>query len=472
MPELKNQWTGMHMRGELVIVAETLDLLVGKLLKPEYAQVNQAFSKDWWKDIPATDMQYKPLALDVDSFQINIRNDSIYSLAVQENIKTSELNILKGIVSQLTTDLAAINEIRNNGNQLLESEGNQANYRVMESTVNGECETLYDVVRSPKYMHNQQSYKRPASVDVSKKQFLYEVIKTKNFDNCREIPVYRVSDNVANPTWADNGIEKSSETRMMLYGSSPEDYTIQLSETVDQIIIRPSKLVRDQLSVVSKVSLMLIEVDSKIEPVQTRDLVNIGNIVFTQPESPIAAEQYEERLMSNYLKRGNDKLNHDRPRRHIETDSEDEEKDYVPKMSKFVQYERKLKEDLTALEKVRQLLNEMSRELHKTEDILKDGTLNKFIILSNIIRFQLTESQIVELYRQLLIEDKARNDITQTIFRDAVADSGSNDAVRALIDLIVSGDLQGEEAAQVIATWPKSIRVLNEDLQKKIFVSI
>lgn len=469
MPELKNQWTGVNMRGRLMIFAQTPDLLVGRLIDSQRAQVDQEMTSDWWRNISTTNLDYEQLELNVEHFQLRLRNDSVVSISVHQEMNISELNILKGIVSQLSVDLSAINEIRNSKNQLLESDGTQATYRVMEATVNGDCETLYDIVRSPKYLNNIQTYQRPDKVALTNEQMAYEVVKTKNFDNCRELPVYAVSDSVINPKWTDNGIEKSSEARMMLYGSSQDDFTMQSSETVDQIVIRPISMDRDQITVVSKVSLHLESVDQTVLRMPA-DLLNVGNLVYTAHRTPIPREQLEE-LVSHRYGEGNEKTQHNRPRRYVASQEDYDDEESTRKISsKFVQNERKL--TLSGLDKVQRLLNEMENELRNPTEITKAGTLNKFIISSNIVRFELTKEEILQLYRQLLNEERQTKNRARTIFRDVVADAGSENAVEALIELISSEELRGEEASQVIGAWPRTIRILDEDLQQKIFVCI
>lgn len=467
MQEMKTQWCGLNMRGDLKIYARSVAKLVGKLENVEQAHLNRTLPKNWWQDEPAYDLMYEPLPLEAEYFEVNLEKDAVVGLIVDKNIRTSELNIIKAVVSQLQVDLAAVNEIKSSRNEMLE-DGNQASYKVMEPTVNGDCETVYDISVNPGYLHQQKSQR-----SLSKNDKNYEVVKTKNFDNCRELPVYAVSGGRLDIQLIKDALEKSSETRMMLEGTSPDNFTIWATNTLDRIVIRPSKHVRDELTVISKVILKLQKKETArgSEYPSVKSAVEVESLVYTPYESEVASEQLAERLSTKYNKIEAEKNGSARPRRSLYSESEEDEEMNSNKKSKFVQFERTSINDLNAIEKARRLTQDISDELERPTQLHKDGTLNKFLILSKIIRVQLNERQIIDLYREYASEPKQNAEIKRNIFRDAIADAGSEAAVSALIKLVADGELKDEEAAQVIAILPKTIRTFDDDLQKKFYVS-
>lgn len=473
MQEIKQQWCGLNMRGDLKVYARTVDQLVGKLENVEQAHLNRTLPKNWWQDEPAYDLMYEPLQLEAGYFQVNLQKDVVVGLIVNKNIRTSELNILKAVVSQLQIDLAAVNEIKSSRNQMLEDDGTQANYKVMEPTVNGDCETVYDISRNPGYLHQQKTERWMPRTSLSKNDKYYEVVKTKNFDNCRELPVYAVSGGRLDLSSVKDALEKSSETRMVLQGASPDNFTIWGSDTFDRIVIRPSKHARDEITVISKVILKLKKTETPQRPEypSVEDAVDVESLVYTTYDSAVASEQLAERLSTRYNQIEAEKSGHVRPRRSLYSESEEDEEMYSNNKSKFVQFERKGIIEMNAMGKARRLTQDISDELERPSQIHKVGTLNKFLILSNIIRFQLTERQIMDLYRQYAIEAKQNGEVSRNIFRDAIADAGTEAAVSALIKLVADGELKDEEAAQVIAILPKTIRTFDEELQKKFYVS-
>lgn len=124
-----------------------------------------------------------------------------------------------------------------------------------------------------------------------------------------------------------------------------------------------------------------------------------------------------------------------------------------------------------------QLATEIGKDLQNENDIPKQNTLEKFNILAQVIRI-LNKKQIEEATRQLYApqadnqsEKSSARNAAWKAYRDAVAQAGTGPAVKELTEWIEAKKVDGEEAAQLIATLPKTIREPTEEMMKLFFVS-
>lgn len=129
------------------------------------------------------------------------------------------------------------------------------------------------------------------------------------------------------------------------------------------------------------------------------------------------------------------------------------------------------------VQEVQKLATEIGKDLQNQNDIHKLNTLAKFNILAKLIRV-MDEKQIEEATRQLYApqadfhsEKSSARNAAWKAYRDAVVQAGTGPAVKEAMQWIENKKIDGEEAAELIATFPKTIREPTEAMQKLFFVS-
>lgn len=134
--------------------------------------------------------------------------------------------------------------------------------------------------------------------------------------------------------------------------------------------------------------------------------------------------------------------------------------------------------EINPVQEVQKLATEIGKDLQNENDIPKLNTLAKFNILAQVIRI-LDEKQIQEATRQLYApqadnqsEKSSARNAAWKAYRDAVAQAGTGPAVKELMQWIENKKVDGEEASELIATLPKTIREPTEAVMKLFFVSI
>lgn len=125
------------------------------------------------------------------------------------------------------------------------------------------------------------------------------------------------------------------------------------------------------------------------------------------------------------------------------------------------------------------MAQQIGEELQTPSEIPASNTLNTFNQLARLIR-QMNGKEINEAANQLYHPDReldAQNtkslirNAAWKAYRDAVAEAGTPPAANQVMEWVEEKKIQGEEAAQLIASLPKTIRMPTNALLRRFFVS-
>lgn len=140
----------------------------------------------------------------------------------------------------------------------------------------------------------------------------------------------------------------------------------------------------------------------------------------------------------------------------------------------------KFAKQINLVQDVEKLAQKIGEELQNPSEIAASNTLNSFNQLSRMIR-QMNAKEINEAFRQLYHPDRevdthsgkssARNAAWKA-YRDAVAEAGTPAAIDQVMEWIEENKIQGEEASQLIAGLPKTIRMPTNAVLRRFFVSL
>lgn len=250
VPHLKNHWTGLITKADLTIKPQSKDVLIGKLQNTVVAEWDDELVNGWNQPLPERDLRYKSMNMDTKPFEIRLDNGAIHSVAVDKSMTNTELNHLKGIVSQLQVDIRGRNLMKHRDNQMPnfndeKNENSQPVFKVMEPTVTGKCETLYDIVKLPKYLAQTYPEYNHNHIDRHENDYFYEITKTKNYTNCEQRVGYHFGISGSNDWTVHSNtmgsLSKSAISRIVITGAY-NDYTIRSSTTTNRVVKQnPSK---------------------------------------------------------------------------------------------------------------------------------------------------------------------------------------------------------------------------------------
>lgn len=180
-----NEATGIMMKGILVVQAVTPNTLYGKVSELQYAHKEKIPKTQPHEGSQEQDETYHNVPISGKSFQIAVENGVIQEVMVQKEVPIWEVNILKSLISQLQVDTNGENIIPSKYNQMPEDVQQPfASYKVMEDSVGGNCEVIYDIVPLEENLAKNKPEMIPLP-SLDGKNFI-EIRKTKDFKNCKE----------------------------------------------------------------------------------------------------------------------------------------------------------------------------------------------------------------------------------------------------------------------------------------------
>lgn len=180
------QFSGILAKSILNIQVQSPEKLLAQISKPQYARVHRVLNEGWETEIPDQALDFHALPLSGNVFEIKLKHGVIHDILVDKSVATWELNLLKGLMTHLLLDAQGVNVKRTQSTQVPENDQPFAMFKAMEDSVSGKCEVLYDI--TPLAVQNL-----PISVpmpDLSDRDQLINIIKTKNHSRCEQRPGY------------------------------------------------------------------------------------------------------------------------------------------------------------------------------------------------------------------------------------------------------------------------------------------
>lgn len=142
LDNLASQFSGILMKGDLIIQVKSSDTLQAMISKTQYAPVHEVLSEGWDSEI--TDPAFLELSLSEKPFEIKLEHGVIRDVLVDQEVPTWEVNLLKSILSQLQIDIKGKNMITNEYRVPNDNEP-FGQFKTIEDSVGGKCEVHYHI---------------------------------------------------------------------------------------------------------------------------------------------------------------------------------------------------------------------------------------------------------------------------------------------------------------------------------------
>lgn len=190
VPRLSNQYSGIVMEGDLILKVVKPDVMLADFVNAKYAPVHKNLSQPWDVSIPDKELIFSNLThLLSKTSKIILNDEGIYQLEVDPSVPMYQVNLLKGILSQLQyvprVGPLGTTESRRNTLDV---------YDVMEQSICGHCKVLYNTVPLPRLKsYSKLDYRYPYVVPIpnlSKVDYML-VMKNKDYRQCVQLPVYK-----------------------------------------------------------------------------------------------------------------------------------------------------------------------------------------------------------------------------------------------------------------------------------------
>ncbi|KAG7213605.1 hypothetical protein KM043_002858 [Ampulex compressa] len=505
LDQLEAQYTGILTKGLLTIQAKDPNTLRAKLSKGQYASIHKSLPEGWDTEIPDQQLELQEIPLSFKPFEIKLKHGVIRDLIVEKDVPTWEVNILKSVVSQLQIDTFGENAKRTTSTQVPVGDEPYAAFKAMEDSVAGKCEVQYDITPLPDYVLQDKPELVPRP-ELRGDGHHIDIMKTKNFSRCDQRMGYHFGITPQSnwqPGSNNNGryLTKSSTSRIVISGSL-KSFTIQSSVTTNLMFVNP-RLYDEQIgTVVSVMNLTLVNARPISEPLPLpQNPESTGNLVYTynnpfsdsphrragRPNAHSHSRSSKDRSDSS----SEEESRHEHFRHESHSSSSEEDSFWQPRpkldeapenplLPYFVGNAGKAigkSGKINIVDASRELVEQMAVELEDPSSMPAQDTLEKFMILSGLIR-TMSRKQIEEFEKgvhpawnevEFSTKPKREKKNAWTIFRDAVTQAGTGPALLTIKDWIERGVIEAAEAVDVIAQLSKTARTPTAEYVEALF---
>lgn len=188
LDKLKEQYTGVQLKGILIIQVKSPEMLLARLSNPQYAHIHKTLMNGPESEITDQQLEYRPIPMSGKPFEVKLKHGVIRDISVNRDVPTWELNILKAMMSQLQIDTQGENALDSSSNEIPVNENSPVMFKAMEDSVGGKCEVLYDITPLSESMVQQMPEKIPFPQFGNGKHC--DVKKVKNYQKCQQRQVY------------------------------------------------------------------------------------------------------------------------------------------------------------------------------------------------------------------------------------------------------------------------------------------
>lgn len=223
------RWNGIVFKARLTIIPESDELLIGKLNRPQYANLPTSAERP---DSDLNDLRYYDLPME-QPFNIVLREGVVRALLVDRELNEVQVNQLKFVVKTVMNQL----QVHINAEQRMD--GNNGAYSVNEQTMMGNCDTVYEISPLPEYLAN-----RGQNIDI---------VKSRNYNKC-----FQSRD--SSQTVSNRGVPNVNEVNRIILSGSLDDYTVQSSVST----LKTSDRSTGQLETISNVNVTLESLDTNV----------------------------------------------------------------------------------------------------------------------------------------------------------------------------------------------------------------
>jgi len=243
IPELNSQYSGLRLTSTVRIQPKHDSTCRIQLEQPRLVTYNDKL--EWERNMKPTSGHEQSLPGQVKTW-LETPFTVFHKRGLVEKIETENgepefiVNLKKGLISQIQMDLSQTsqggytNQIQRGDNQEV-----LPVFESHETTVLGKCETVYTISKLPQHMVMELEQTELIKDSHCEGKEHFEILKTKNLDNCVNRPVYHKSFG----SWPKSDGSKAfsfpaqtSVTRTIVCGSL-EDHYIRKSVTKNQILV-------------------------------------------------------------------------------------------------------------------------------------------------------------------------------------------------------------------------------------------
>jgi hypothetical protein len=497
--------SGSAFRARFTIRVPSAGRLLAKLEDPKRATVQQDLPN--YRELPE-DLKYEAVEKIDEPFVISVEGGRVAALTLPASLPLAQENLLKGLISALQLDLSTRRLIRNSQNGY-DKHLHQGQFKKMETDVTGDCETMYNIYPSipewrfeiPKFAGDDE----PVMIS-----------KVKNYGHCHHRVAYHFGvpygsewSGVAHKTHQEQLVRRTTAYRMLVGKQGP----IYKTESTSTVHVHPQLYGKEKAEVISKVRLYLVgyEQDSEAKWSMPQEQRKVNNLLYSVSQKQVqihdkSSESRSSESLEEFSKtidvtagEANRVRRYAKSPKHISINkvirksrrsgssesssfstSSDSTSAFVnddlPSSNQPAYAALYLSPKLPTEKKetpanVQKLVQDMAQQLQNPNNMPKADFLSKFNILVRVLA-AMTSEQLGVTSRTLEATKTSNNHVKSDmwmIYRDALAQVGTIPAFQQIKSWIENKKIQGEEAAEVVASLVTSLRYPTREIMSQFF---
>ncbi|XP_045456674.1 vitellogenin-like [Melitaea cinxia] len=492
--------TGNSFKARFIIRVKAPGQLQAKLEMPRNAQIHQELKHHDVHEANPEVVNYQPVPNLDKPFEISHDGGRILSIDLPTSVSVAQENLLKGLISSLQVDLSTHRNV-DNSHDTYDKESQQGLFRKMETDVTGDCETLYTASPAPPEWRRELP-------NFTEEEDPMEITKSKTYGHCHHrvgyhfgVPAGAEWTGTAHKPDEEQFIKKATVSRILVGKNGP----IYKAETTSTVNVHPHMFGKKKAEVRSKVSFRLVsyEQDSKTawpQPEAKREVTTLlyslnskqRDINEDSSSTSSSHEGYEKHIQINksYRNRRSVKQKTTVAINKVITKSRNADlssssssestsayvNDEVPKSNEPAYAALYMSPQPSGDRKenpmnAQKLVQEIAQQLQNPNNMPKADTLAKFNILVRVIA-SMSYGQLSQTSRSIEIAKSSNDNVKLDmwmVYRDAVTQAGTTPAFRQIKTWIENRTIEGEEAAQVIASLVRSLRYPTKETMSQFF---
>merc|ERR1711988_1394230 len=253
IPELNNQFSGVRFNTEVLIQPQEDSTCLIKIENVELTSYNEAgleMTHDWTPKEKHGEREEIPSSIKSQietPFVVFHKKGKVEMIETELGESESIINIKKALVSKLQNDISKSMERYSQQRNQVQRRTDKSplpTFKTKESSILGECETIYSISRLPEHLRiafeEEEKHRSiaPEKNECEGKEY-YEILKSRDLNECSERPVYHRTYGMQYRTTGSGSASKpiqSSTTRMILCGTL-ENHIIRKISTEYKVLV-------------------------------------------------------------------------------------------------------------------------------------------------------------------------------------------------------------------------------------------
>ncbi|CAH2099264.1 unnamed protein product [Euphydryas editha] len=459
---------GNSFKAQFVIRVKAPGQLQAKLEKPQIAQIHRELQHH--EPMPE-DIKYQPVQNLDKPFEIYHDGGRVLSTNLPTSVSVTQENLLKGLISALQVDLSTYRNV-NSSHDTYDKETQQGLFRKMEADVTGDCETLYSVSPAPPEWRRELP-------NFTEEEDPMEITKTKTYGHCQHrvdyhfgVPAGAKWTGTAHKPDEEQFIKGATVSRILVGKNGP----IYKAETTTTVNVHPHMFGKQKAEVHSKVSFCLVSYEQDLEAEWPQPNANreVATLLYSLNSKQRNINEDSSSISSShefYKKKYTDMDSSSSSESSSAYVNDEIPKSNEPAYAALYMTPQPYGDNKQNPMNAQKLVQEIAQQLQNPNNMPKVDTLSKFNILVRVIA-SMSYGQLSQTSRNIEIA-KSSNEIVKLnmwmVYRDAVTQAGTTPAFQQIKTWIENKHIEGEEAAQVVASLVRSIRYPTKETMTQFF---